>query len=478
MNNKKIALTTVFFAIAFGFFTYFVKCSNSSSAFYNLSNLNNKKNLVPVLIIGSGPAGNAASLYTARIGYDTIVLKGDLPGGQLTQTSYIENWPGEKKILGNTLMNNLEAQATSFGVKFISDKAVKADLAVWPFKVELSDGTVLNALTIIIATGATPKILKIPGEQEYWGKGVTTCAICDARFYQGRDVVVIGGGDSAAEEAIQLSAYANSIEILVRKDKMRASKAMLDHLAKIPNIKISYNKEVKKIKGDNKHVNAIEIYDNKTKTTQEKSIEGVFLAIGHEPNTTIFKGQIDLDSNGYIVLRDRSQTTSMLGVAAAGDNSDNKYRQAGVAAGDGIKAALDIASFLASIGVDFDFAKKLKPDQYDPSKKTNIEIESIKNKFQFDVMKNKNKVVIADFYGTFCPPCKAMLPVFEQLSAQFVDKIKFVKVNTEENDDLVMEYRVSRIPCFVVLKDGKEVERKYGLMDKTKMANWLETFLK
>lgn len=477
--NKKIIVGLIVF-VALGFITYktsFVRCQASLS--FNLEEVLKKgHNVMPVVVIGSGPAGLSSALYSARAGYPTAVIEGQLPGGQLTQTSYVENWPGDKKILGNDLMQGMKDQVAQFNVVFVQDKVEKVDLGQWPYEITLANGNKLYALSIIVATGSTPKTLHVPGEKEYWGKGVTTCATCDAPFYKGRKVVVVGGGDSAAEEALQLSAHASSVEILVRKESMRASKAMQDHIAKIPSISISYNKEIKEISGDGQHVKRIQLYDNKTGELTTKEIDGVFLAIGHDPNTKLFKDQLAMQETGYLVMDGRSQRTSKPGVFAAGDVEDHVYRQAGVAAGSGIKAALDTGFFLQSIGVDTDFVKKIESYLYTNKSIESVEIRHVHAKREFDTLLLKHRVVLADFYGTYCPPCKAMLPVFEQLAGEFKGSIEFIKVNTGEARELVMHYQVVRIPTFVVFKDGKEVARRNGIIEKNEMKAWLQEFIK
>ncbi len=234
---------------------------------YDFSQLAGKKNVYPIVIIGSGPAGLSAGLYGARAKKKTLVIEGAKPGGLLTETSYVENWPGFKAILGRELMKELKEQAAHFGASFLEDSVEKVDFSKWPYEIYTEDGKIIYALTVIIATGASPSPLNIPGEKEFWGRGVTTCAICDAPFYANKNVVVIGGGDSAIAEAIQLSAYANKITILVRKDKMRAAATNQELLIGYPKVSIIYNIEPKEILGDAKHVTGIKLYNTKTKET-------------------------------------------------------------------------------------------------------------------------------------------------------------------------------------------------------------------
>lgn len=453
--------------------TGFVNCNPSLS--FDLNKLEKLDNIAPVVVIGSGPAGLTAAIYSSRLGFPTYLIHGSMPGGQLTQTSYIENWPGEKRIKGQDLMDKKQDQAKDLGVIFLNEKVESVDLSRWPYKIKTSEDLVLNALSIIISTGATPKSLSIKGEKEYWGKGVTTCAVCDAPFYKGKDVVVIGGGDSAAEEALQLAPYAKHIEILVRKDKMRASRAMQNNVANLSNISISYNKELKEIIGDTHHVTEIKIYDNKENNEVVKPISGVFLAIGHDPNTQLFKNQLKIDSMGYIELKGRSQRTSLPGVFAAGDVDDHTYRQAIIAAGEGSKAALDADFFLQGIGVNNDFVHKL--NLFNVNKTPEAHVSQIETVGQFDDIVKRNRVVVADFYGNQCPPCRTMMPIFESVSKKFADKVLFVKVDTAKNDALVEKLKIIKIPCFVIFKDGEFIERKYGIIDKQIMTDWINSYI-
>lgn len=470
LNFKKAAVSAFFIVLAVVIFYKpgVINCKGGHS--YDLSRLNKIENLYPVVVLGSGPAGLSSAIYTSRAGYNTLVLEGNLPGGQLTQTSYVENWPGEKKILGSKLIDDLKQQAASFGAKFLNDRADAVNLKKWPFEVMTADGPKIYALSVVVATGANPRTLGIPGEKEYWGRGVTTCAICDAPFYKGRNVIVVGGGDSAAEEAMQLATHAKSIEVLVRKDKMRASKAMQDNVAKLPNVSISYNKEIKKIIGDNNHVTGVDVYDNKSKETSSVPIDGVFLAIGHVPNTQIFKDQLNLNLDGYIDVKNRSQKTSIKGVFAAGDVEDFTYRQGGVASGSGIKAALDAEDFLKEIGITPEILKSIKP--FDPTVKRSVkELTVLSNKADLEKFVKGSNVVI-DFYGDTCPPCKKMMPIFEELAAE-IDNVKFAKFNIASDDLVADELEIVKIPCFVVYKNGQFADKRYGAVDKKRLHDWI-----
>ena len=445
---------------------------------YDVAHLEDKENVFPIVVIGSGSAGLSAGLYGARAKKKTLVIEGNKPGGLLTETTYVENFPGFKAILGKDLMKELKEQSAHFGAMFLDDIVEKVDLSSWPFVIHTEDGKKIYALTIIIATGASPISLNIPGEQEYWGKGVTTCAICDAPFYQDKDVVVVGGGDSAVSEAIQLAAYAKKITILVRKDRMRAAPTNQELLAGHPSVSVIYNVEPKKILGDGKHVTGIELYNNKDDKTFQLPIDGVFLAIGHTPNTQLFKDLITLDKNGYVVLNGRTQETSVQGVYAAGDVEDHRYRQAGVAAGSGIKAALDADMFLNEIGINAEIAKRFESKQLAPVTIMPPLVKHVGSLEEFDKeIKDTNKPVIVDFYADYCPTCMALLPHFNNVSGQFKDYAVFISVDIAALPDIAKHYHITKIPCILVFKDGALAARYCKEMTKNDLQEIAAQFV-
>ncbi len=315
--------------------------------------------ILPLVVIGSGPAGHTAAQYAGRLGIPTTMICG-MEGGLLTQTSFVENYPGVKKILGQDLMSTMLEQTKEAGVHLIYDMVVSVDFSEWPYTIALEDGSMYRALSLIVTTGATPKTLGIPGETTYWGQGVSSCALCDALFFKGKDVAVVGGGDSAIEEAMQLSPHAKSVTIYVRKDRMRATSSMQQKLSGFSNIKaIEYHKMVTKVIGTDEGVTALEVQDLSTDKKETIPCDGLFLAIGHNPNTDLFAGQLSLTDSGHILVNERNQETSVPGVYAAGDVEDAQYRQAIVAAGRGCKAALSAVNYLREIGVTEEVLKKL-----------------------------------------------------------------------------------------------------------------------
>ncbi len=451
--------------------------SHQARSVVDITSVKNKQNVIPLAVIGSGPAGLSAAIYGARGKVKTVVFQGDEPGGLLTKTSYVENWPGDKKILGKDIIKSLQEQAESFGATLLNEQVTAVDFASWPFVLTLGNGQTVNALTVVIATGSTPRTLGIPGEQEFWGRGVTTCAICDAPFYKNLEVVVIGGGDSAIEEAMQLSGYAKKITILVRKDSMRAAPSMQDHLKEYPHISVRYNVEIKEIVGDDNGVTGVLLHDSKLNKTEGMNISGVFLAIGHDPNSGLFKDYLKTDAHNLITLKGRSQATSVPGVYAAGDVADS-YRQAGIAAGDGIKAALDAIAFLQNAGFNQSFEKEIESSIYSVSAKTKGSLQQITTKQELDgLLAQTESPVFVDFYADYCPSCLQMLPHVQDAVTDFAGKAHFVKVDTEQAEKLADEFIIKAIPALLVFKGGKIVGRYNQAMNKQELYEFIGRFV-
>ncbi|MEO1416021.1 MAG: thioredoxin-disulfide reductase [Bacteroidota bacterium] len=313
-----------------------------------MSQVNGQDRHEQLIIIGSGPAGYTAAIYAARADLKPLMFSGEQPGGQLMITNDVENYPGYPKgIMGPEMMEDFRKQAERFGTRMKYENITKVDLEATPKRLWTGDGTEYTADAVIISTGAKAKWLGIEAEQHYANKGVSACAVCDGFFFKGTEVVIVGAGDTAAEEALYLSKLATTVHMLVRRDEMRASKIMQSRVMATENIKIYWNTEAVDISGENK-VQNVHVINNKT---MEKSLipaSALFVAIGHKPSTSIFEGQLDMDEAGYLIVEPGSTRTNVEGVFASGDAADKHYRQAVTAAGTGCMAALDAERWLAS----------------------------------------------------------------------------------------------------------------------------------
>ena len=307
---------------------------------------------IKTLIIGSGPAGYTAAIYAARADLNPIVYTGLEPGGQLTTTTEVDNFPGYPEgVDGPTMMVELQQQAERFGTDVRIGMATAVNFSKESgglHRITIDENKEVLAETVIISTGATAKYLGLPSEQRLRGGGVSACAVCDGFFYKGQDVAIVGGGDTAAEEATYLANICSKVTMLVRKDHMRASKAMQPRVTSTPNIDLRYNTEIDEVLGG-MVVQGLRMVNNQTGKKEEIAITGLFIAIGHKPNTDIFKGQLDMDDAGYLITEGKSTKTNIPGVFASGDVQDKEYRQAVTAAGTGCMAALDAERYLATI---------------------------------------------------------------------------------------------------------------------------------
>ena len=311
-----------------------------------------ENNILDCVIVGSGPSGYTAAIYAARADLKPELYTGLEPGGQLTTTTEVENFPGYPNgITGPEMMMDLQKQAERFETKVHYEMITKVEFSkevggvhkLWAGEKEIL------AKTVIISTGATAKYLGLEDEKKYSGGGVSACATCDGFFYRGKDVIVVGAGDTAAEEATYLSKLCNKVTMLVRKDHFRASKAMIHKVNNTPNIEVKFNHELIAIEGENSLVERAVIINNQTQETSKIDVHGIFIAIGHKPNTDVFAGQITLDENGYIITEGKSSKTNLPGVFAAGDVQDHIYRQAITAAGSGCMAAIDAERYLSEL---------------------------------------------------------------------------------------------------------------------------------
>ncbi len=304
-----------------------------------------------VIILGSGPAGSTAAIYAARAELEPVVFEGIQPGGQLTITTEVENYPGfVNGITGPELMDICKEQAERFGAKYIMDEAIEADLSQAPFKLTMNEGE-YTCDALIIATGATARWLNIPSEAKYKGHGVSACATCDGFFFKDKEIAVVGGGDSAIEEATFLTKFATKVTIIHRRDELRASKIMQEKARNNPKIEFAYSYVIDEILGedDPPHVTSVRLKSTKDGSTKEIPMDGIFMGIGHTPNSSIFEGQLEMNKDGYIITLGKSTKTNVPGIFAAGDVQDFTYKQAISAAGSGCMAALDAERYLEEI---------------------------------------------------------------------------------------------------------------------------------
>lgn len=513
----------IFFTCGFRIFDSMLSFSKNFPFFYFSKNLkvNLSKNeldkysgkIVTTIVIGSGPAGCAAALYASRLGGRVLLIKGNLPGGQLIQTGEVENWPGILPLEGKKLMEGLIKQTENSGVKFLNGNVIKIDTENYPYSVTLDSGEIYYTYSIIIASGSSPKKLACKGEDEYWGKGVSSCAICDAPMFLNKDVVVVGGGDSAFEEAMQLSEYAKSIKILIRTDKIRASKIMIDRVKNNPKIEIIFNCSVIEIVGNEEKIEKIII--NKNNERETLNINGVFIAIGHTPNNKFFKNLISLNKDGYIVCQNRSQKTNIPGIFAAGDIEENEYKQAGSASGDGIKAGIDSYRFLQDIGITSDFIKKNDEIWFVKDSKNTVETKEnfckdgvceinfsknkslelkndlIKDEFSFEnidsmekykdlisSMEEKNDIYLIKFSTTYCPACrileKNLKDYFEEnknlkikVYSMMLDKVPFASEYFED---------IMSVPVLFFMKGKNVLYKKTGSIGTSEIDKLIKKY--
>jgi thioredoxin reductase (NADPH) len=300
-----------------------------------------------LIILGSGPAGYTAAIYAARANLKPVIIQGIQPGGQLTTTTDVDNYPGYKDgVQGPEMMEDFKAQAERFGTEMIWDHIHSSDLSSRPFKLSGDDGE-YTCDALILATGASAMYLGLESEEKFNGKGVSACATCDGFFYRNQDVLVVGGGDTAVEEAIYLANICKSVTLIHRRDELRAEKIMQDQLMSLDNVNIEWNHVLDEVLGDDSGVTGARLRSTTDNSTKELSVHGVFIAIGHKPNTDFVKGQLEMDDTGYVITKGKTTATSVAGVFAAGDVADPVYRQAITSAGEGCKAALDAERFLS-----------------------------------------------------------------------------------------------------------------------------------
>jgi len=472
-------------------------CIGRTSESFDINNAIGKENLVDALIVGSGMAGLNASMYYARQGYNVLVLEGESPGGALTRTNEIENFPGVVEKTGPELMESIREQSDSFGVEFSEDLLQEIDFSSWPYRVTTEEGVTIHAMTVIIATGSSPRELGVPGEEEYFGKGIFTCAICDGFLYKGKEVIVVGGGDSAVEEALQLINFGvEKVTVLVRGAKMRAIKHLRDRLKEEDKVVVKHHNVIEEVLGDGQGVTGARVLDKISGKSEVIPAAGILVAIGSVPNTWFLKDTVDMDIRGYLLLKGRSQQTSQKAVYAAGDVEANISHQAIIAAGMGRKASIEAVKFLTEeVGLSRKVRAKLQnsyykgPSSRPPSLKLrraaqdrprdeegDSPVKKLENLDQFKekVFTVSDKLVIVDFYTEFCPSCKAMLPAMEMVAKEYADSVCIYKVDAGIATDIAKECKVTSVPRVLVFKSGKIVEDESKSLSKAKIKSFVE----
>lgn len=449
-----------------------------------------------LVIIGSGPAGFTAAIYAARANLKPVVFEGyqmgGLPGGQLMTTTEVENFPGfPEGITGPQLMERMKAQAERWGAELYTEDVISVDLSQRPFVVRSQEREV-KTHSIAIATGATAKRLGLPSEEKFWNMGISACAICDGAspIFKKVELAVIGGGDTAAEEAVYLTKYGSHVNLLVRGDKMRASKAMQDRVLNNEKITVHWNTEAVDVFGtEGAQMEGLKIKNNKTGTLEELSARGLFYAIGHDPNTKLFKGQLELDEVGYIITKPGSVETSVEGVYAAGDVQDHEFRQAITAAGTGCMAAMLAERWLSEKGLVREFHQTAESEHPAPAAKEEKEVADTADSFDIAVTRHvgsyalrklyheSDRLLMVKYVSPTCGPCHTLKPILNKVVDEFDGKIHFVEIDIEQDQDIAENAGVTGTPTIQFFKDKALVSQMMGVKQKSQYRETIKSNL-
>jgi thioredoxin reductase (NADPH) len=455
-----------------------------------------------LVIIGSGPAGYTAAIYAARANLKPFMFEGfqagGLPGGQLMTTTEVENFPGfPEGITGPELMDRMKAQAERWGAELVTEDVDFVDLSQRPFVVRSRQREV-RTHSIIIATGATAKRLNLPGETAYWNRGVSACAICDGAtpLFRNQDLVVIGGGDTAAEESLYLTKYGSHVHMMVRTDKLRASKAMQDRVLSNPKITVHWQTEVSDVFGlEGGTMTGVKLRDRPTGAESELAAKGLFYAIGHTPNTALFKDQINLDATGYIVTQHGSVETNVEGVFAAGDVQDHEYRQAITAAGTGCAAALLAERWLSAKGLIQEYRTTAAPaptvETAAPETAASTATSTAATVEEVDVTATRHigglalrklyhssdRLLIVKYVSPNCGPCHQLKPILNQVIDEYDGKIHFVEINIDADTEIAQAAEIVGTPTVQFFKNKNKVGEMQGVKQKSQYRELIESHL-
>ena len=453
-----------------------------------------KQTVENLVIIGSGPAGYTAAIYAARANLKPVMFEGlqagGIPGGQLMTTTEVENFPGfPEGITGPNLMERMKAQAERWGTECYTEDVIEVDMTQRPFTVRSSERE-FKTHSIIIATGATAKRLGLPSEEKYWSNGISACGICDGAspIFKGEELAVIGGGDSAAEESVYLTKYGSHVHLLVRREQMRASKAMQDRVLNSPKITVHWNTETIDVFGSNGQMEGLKIRNRQTAEEKELSVRGLFYAIGHTPNTSIFKGQLELDEVGYIVVKPGTVETNVKGVYAAGDVQDHEYRQAVSAAGTGCMAALSAERWLSANNLITEYHQK--PEDEKPQQQAESEIKAdTAETFELNATRHvggyalrklfheSDRLLMIKYVSPTCGPCRTLKPILSKVVDEYEGKIHFVEIDIEADPEIAKQAGVTGTPTIQFFKDKELVKQLKGVKQKSEFRGIIDTYL-
>lgn len=453
-----------------------------------------EQNIENVVIIGSGPAGYTAAIYAARANLKPLMFEGlqagGVPGGQLMTTTEVENFPGfPEGITGPELMTRMRSQAIRWGTECHTEDVIKVDFEQRPFTITSTDREV-KAHSVIIATGATAKRLGLPGEKEYWSNGISACAICDGAspIFNGKELIVVGGGDSAVEEAVYLTKYGSKVHLLVRSGRLRASKAMQNRVLNNAKVEIHWHTEAIDVYGENNRMTGLKIRNTQTGEESQISANGLFYAIGHQPNTDLFTDQLELDKVGYITVTPGTVATSVEGVYASGDVQDHEYRQAVSAAGTGCMAALAAERWLCEhdLIVEYDQqpqAAQTTPDETKPEVKNdpvefNLEHTSHVGGYALrKLFHESDRLIMVKYVSPTCGPCKTLSPILAKVVQEYEGKIHFVEIDIVDDPEIAQMGQVSGTPTIQFFRDQELLQEVKGVKQKSEYRKLIEGYL-